>query len=57
VLENARLKGVEVLTRLKAAGAGSGTPPSRTLIISADTVVVHDRRVLEKPSVRHCCAQ
>ena len=24
MLENARLKGVEVLTRLKAAGAGSG---------------------------------
>ena len=66
VVENARLKAVDVVNRLGSGrevgtGSAAGVPaPSsadvqRTVVISADTIVVHDGAVLEKPSVRRWC--
>jgi len=43
VAENARQKALEVYARLSAAGE------MRSLIIGADTVVVRDDAILEKP--------
>jgi predicted house-cleaning NTP pyrophosphatase (Maf/HAM1 superfamily) len=54
VLENARKKGEEVVSRLGGvAAAGTETPSSDFVVISADTVVVLERTVLEKPKVTH----
>jgi predicted house-cleaning NTP pyrophosphatase (Maf/HAM1 superfamily) len=49
VVETARAKGREVSARLTAARKSSGEAEP-TLIISADTVVEIDDRILEKPS-------
>ena len=60
-MENARLKAVDVVGRLGSSTASpvSGSvaspdsqPAARTVVISADTVVVHKDAVLEKPTVR-----